>query len=44
MKGIHEMFDDVDIDSRIHEPTSEDNGELNKIVSDSGYYMPVKNK
>ncbi len=41
LKRIHEDFCENDVDSRLHELTSDDNPELDKIVSDAGCVLPL---
>lgn len=38
---LHEMMEEMDLDSELHPLTSEDNGELGELVCEEGGVMPV---
>lgn len=42
LKKLHKTYEEIDVDSRLHALTSEDNGELDEIVHEAGCVMPVK--
>lgn len=42
LKELHETFLEVDIDSRCHKLTSDDNGDLDRVVCGVGGVLPVK--
>jgi len=42
LKKLHNKYEEIDVDSRLHALTPDENGELDEIVHEAGCVMPVK--